>query len=162
MTWCSPSTGSTVACSRGWGLDRVTAVRAPDPQTVVITLAAPFEPFLRQLDALSAPIVPQHVHDRPGFAVDPRAVLPIGTGPFWMGERWRLTRFDWFAGPKPALAEIACPVLTDLAARPALLGAAQHPAGRRPRGIGRNCRASGTCRPWRSIASRRTPWPGCG
>ena len=103
------------------GLDRVTAVRAPDPQTVVITLAAPFEPFLRQLDALSAPIVPQHVHDRPGFAVDPRAVLPIGTGPFWMGERWRLTRFDWFAGPKPALAEIACPVLTDLAARPALL-----------------------------------------
>lgn len=102
------------------GLGRVTAVRAADAQTVVMTLAAPFEPFLRQMDAGSAPIVPQHVHDRPGFAVDPREVLPVGTGPFWMGERWRLIRFAWFAGEKPPLAEIACPVIPDPAAWTAL------------------------------------------
>ncbi len=102
------------------GLDRVTAVRAPDAQTVVVTLAAPWRPFLRLIDALSAPIVPQHVHDRPGFAIDPREVLPVGTGPFWVGERWRLIRFEWFAGPRSSLAEIVCPVIADPAARTAL------------------------------------------
>ena len=105
----------------GLGLERVTAIRAPDARTVVMTLAVPFASFLHRLDALSAPIVPQHVHDRPGFALDPRMVLPVGTGPFWLGERWRLIRFEWFAGPKTPLVEIACPVRPDLAARLALL-----------------------------------------
>ncbi len=103
------------------GLGRVTAVRVPDRRTAVVTLAEPFEPFLRQMDAMSAPIVPQHVHDCPGFALDPRQVLPVGTGPFRVAEWLRLKRFDWFAGPKPGIAEIACPVVADPAARLALL-----------------------------------------
>lgn len=103
------------------GLDRIAAIRALDAATVMVRLAAPFAPLLRQLDALSAPIVPQHVHDRPGFAVDPRQTRPIGTGPFWMTEWLRLRRFEWFAGPKPSIAEIAFPVEPDAAARIDLL-----------------------------------------
>ncbi len=98
-------------------LSRVVSVRATDPHTVVITLSMPHEPFLRQLDALCAPIVPRHIHDRPGFGVNPRDVTPVGSGPFRMAEWLRLVRFDWFAGPKPAVAEITYPSLPDPAAR---------------------------------------------
>ncbi len=103
------------------GLERVIAAQAADPQTAVFTLAAPFEPFLRQLDALSAPIVPKHVHDRPGFALDDPQVMPVGAGPFWMVERSRMTRFEWFVGDRPAVRDIDIPIVADLAARAALL-----------------------------------------
>ena len=105
---------------RSW-LQRVVSVRAPDPHTAVITLATPFPAFPRQLDALSLPIVPRHVHDQPGFGIDPHQVTPIGTGPFRVAEWLRLVRFDWFAGERPAVSEIACPILPDLAARMAVL-----------------------------------------
>ena len=103
------------------GLDRVSDVRVVDARTAMVTLAAAFPPFLRQLDARSAPIVPQHVHDCPGFALDPRQVAPVGSGPFWMAEWLRLKRFEWSAGPKPAIGEIDCTVIPDPAARLAVL-----------------------------------------
>lgn len=103
------------------GLARVVSVLASDAHTVVVTLKEPFASFLHQMDALSAPIVPQHVHDFPGFALNPREVTPIGSGPFRMAEWLRLVRFDWFVGPKPSLIEIAFPILPDPAARLAML-----------------------------------------
>ena len=102
-------------------LDRVRA-QAVDPQTVVLHLTAPGDLSLRLLDALSLPIVPQHVHDRPGWALDPREATPVGSGPFRMAEWLRLVRFEWYAGPKAALAGIDCPVVPDPAARLALAG----------------------------------------
>ncbi len=101
----------------GLGLDRVKEVRALDPVTVSITLDAPFEPFLRQLDGLSMPIVPRHVHDFLGFRLDPRETTPVGCGPFRVADWLRLVRFEWYSGPKPALLEIACPILPDWNAR---------------------------------------------
>ncbi len=103
------------------GLGRVVSVRATDPRTVVITLSAPYEPFLRQLAALSMPIVPRHVHDRPGFGLNPREVPPVGSGPFRVADWLRLVRFDWFVGTRPSVVEMACPVLPDPAARLRLL-----------------------------------------
>ena len=100
-------------------LDRVT-VGTPDPWTVVLSLPAPDGGFLASLDALSLPVVPEHIHNRPGWALDPVQVPPVGTGPFRV-ERWlRLVRFEWFAGPKPGLGAIDCPILPDAAARLAL------------------------------------------
>ncbi len=95
-------------------------VEAADAQTVVLRLSAPDDLSLRQLDALSLPIVPQHVHDVPGWALDPRAVAPVGTGPFRVAQWLRLVRFDWYAGPRAALDTLDCPVMPDPAARLAL------------------------------------------
>jgi peptide/nickel transport system substrate-binding protein len=104
-------------------LARITSVRAPDARTVVLTLGEPFEPFPLLLDALSAPIVPKHIHDRPGFALDPRETTPVGTGPFRFASWLRLVRSEGFAG-HPALDVIEFPVL-DPAARLALLQSGQ-------------------------------------
>ena len=101
-------------------LDRVVAV-APDPRTVVLSLPAPDGGFLASLDALLLPIVPAHIHDRPGWGLDPRQVTPVGTGPFRMDGWLRLVRFEWYAGPKPALAAIDFPFVPGTAARLALV-----------------------------------------
>ncbi len=107
---------------RQTGLDRVQEVRAVDERTVAVTLRTPFPPFLRSLDALCAPIVPRHVHDRPGSALDPKATTPVGTGPFRVDGWLRLARFAWFAGPRPTLTEIVFPILPQASARTAALG----------------------------------------
>lgn len=98
----------------GPDLERMASIQAPDALTVVITLKAQFEPFLLLMDALSTPILPKHIHDRPGFALDPRQNPPIGTGPFRHAEWLRLVRFDGYVGPKSALDEIAFPILPNL------------------------------------------------
>ncbi len=95
-------------------------VGTPDSCTVVLSLPAPDGGFLASLDALSLPVVPEHIHDRPGWGLDPLQVTPVGTGPFRV-ERWlRLVRFEWYAGPKPGLAAIDCPVIPGAGARLAL------------------------------------------
>lgn len=106
-------------------LERVAAVKAVGDLGVNVTLAAPFEglPFL--LDAASLPIVPRHVHDRPGFALDPRQTPSVGTGPFRLASWLRLTAFAGFAGPPPGLDELAFPILPDMAARLAATRAGQ-------------------------------------
>jgi peptide/nickel transport system substrate-binding protein len=65
------------------------------------------------------------VHDRPDWGIDPRRVTPVGCGPFRFDAWLRLVRFDWYAGPRPALREIAFPVLPDLAARMAAMASGQ-------------------------------------
>ena len=97
-------------------LGRIT-VDVPGPLTAVLTLPAPDPGFLRRLEAASLPIVPRHVHDRAGWGLDPRQTTPVGTGPFRY-DRWlSLVRFDWYAGPKPALDGIDFPIVPDPAAR---------------------------------------------
>lgn len=102
-------------------LERVVSIRADGPAAAVLVLSAPFPPLLSLLDAISAPIVPRHVHDRPGFGLqigqDPRRFQPIGTGPYRLASWLRLLPFEPFAGPAPGLAEIVFPVLPDPAAR---------------------------------------------
>jgi peptide/nickel transport system substrate-binding protein len=105
----------------GPDLERMASVEAPDALTVVVKLTAPFEPFLLLLDALSTPIVPKHIHDRPGFALDPRQFPPIGTGPFRHAEWLRLVRFDGYVGPKTALDEIVFPIQPALDGRLAVM-----------------------------------------
>ena len=98
-------------------LERVASLTTPDPLTVILTLAAADDAFLRLLDGLTLPIVPQHVHDRPDWGLDPRHTKPVGTGPFRFDDWLRLVRFDWYAGPKPAIATLHFPILPDPAAR---------------------------------------------
>ena len=111
------------------GLARIAAIRAEGAASVSIKLSAPFPPFLSLLDAASAPIVPRHIHDRPGFGLgfgqDPRLFQPVGTGPFRLASWLRLIPFDKFAGPAAGLDEIVFPILPDPAARIAATQAGQ-------------------------------------
>lgn len=95
-------------------------IRAAGPQTVELTLAAPDADLPRRLDALSLPVVPQHVHDTLGFSINPRLTLPVGSGPFRVAKWLRLIPFDLFPGPKAPAAELVCPVLPTAATRTAL------------------------------------------
>ena len=92
----------------------VASIAAAGPQSVLITLRQPFEPLLRELNALNAAIVPQHVHDVPRWGLDPSVVKPVGTGAFRYDGWLRLTRFG---GPPPALAGVVFPILPELADR---------------------------------------------
>ena len=99
---------------------RVRKIEAIDPLTVELALTEPDPSILSRLEALATPIVPQHVHDCPGFALDPRQTAPVGCGPFRVAEWLRLVRFDGFVGEKPAISEIDCPVMPEASARLAL------------------------------------------
>ncbi len=99
----------------------LTEARAVDPLTVTFRFAEPFAAFPWLADVLSLPIVPQHLHDRADGPPDPMPWRPVGTGPYRFLAWGRLVRFDGFAGPPPAIAELAFPLLPDPAARLALL-----------------------------------------
>ena len=109
------------ALQPGLRLDRV-RVEAPDAQSIAIRLTAPGQLPMAALTGLSLPIVPQRVHDVPGWALDPRTTTPVGTGPFRMDDWLHLVRFDWYGGVTPALGSITCPIMPDPAARLALAG----------------------------------------
>ena len=57
-------------------------VTAPDPMTVVITLAKPYAPFLVQMSVFEAPILPRHLYAGQDIQANPANQAPIGTGPF--------------------------------------------------------------------------------
>lgn len=109
------------ALQPGLQLDRI-RVEAPDAQSIAIHLTEPGHLPMAALTGLSLPIVPQHVHDVPGWALDPRTTPPVGSGPFRMDGWLHLVRFDWYVGPKPALEAFACRVVPGAAAQLALAG----------------------------------------
>lgn len=76
----------------------LTSVTAPDPRTVVFTLAKPSLVFL---DALARPDLDSCGIAHPESLRDGRWKRPIGTGPFrfdnlWPGEATELSRFDGY------------------------------------------------------------------
>ena len=66
---------------------RIASIATPDAQTVVMTLADPYAPFLLQQTAFDAPILPKHVYDGQGDVLkNPANQQPVGTGPFKFAE----------------------------------------------------------------------------
>ncbi|MGH9284541.1 MAG: ABC transporter substrate-binding protein [Acidimicrobiales bacterium] len=62
-------------------------VEAPDARTVVFRFPQPYAPLLNQLNVTEAPIIPKHVFETCGAAVDqaascPPNKAPVGSGPF--------------------------------------------------------------------------------
>lgn len=96
---------------------------APDPMTVVLTLAAPFEPFLLMMDVTATPIVPKHLYDGTDYRTNPNNAKPIGTGPFKF-DRWqrgsfiRLAKNDKYWKPgQPYLDGIVYRIIPDSQSR---------------------------------------------
>ncbi len=108
--------------------NRIKAATSPDPHTVLLTLDAPFEPFLLMFDVTTTAIVPKHVYDAPGataaeYRNNPGNQTPIGTGPFKFAE-WqrgnfiRLVRHDKYWKPdQPYLDEIIYRIVPDSQSR---------------------------------------------
>jgi peptide/nickel transport system substrate-binding protein len=96
---------------------------APDPHTVVLTLSAPFEPFIMMFDVTACAIVPKHIYDGTDYRTNPANQKPIGTGPFqfveWQrGNFIRMKRFDDYWAPgQPYLDEIIYRIIPDSQSR---------------------------------------------
>ncbi|RWR07478.1 ABC transporter substrate-binding protein [Paenirhodobacter populi] len=104
-------------------LEHVASITAPDANTVVFTLKAPFGPFLNAFEVGSMPIVPKHIYEGTDFQNNPANNTPIGTGPFKFGE-WQKGSFiklvknpDYWDEGKPYLDEIYWHVIPDAASR---------------------------------------------
>lgn len=103
--------------------NKIKGATAPDPQTVVLTLESPFEPFLLMFDVSTCAIVPKHIYDGTDYRSNPANQRPIGTGPFMFSE-WqrgnfiRMKRFDdyWVPG-QPYLDEIIYRIIPDSQSR---------------------------------------------
>ncbi len=101
----------------------IDSATAPDPLTVVITLKAPFEPFMLMFDATACAIVPKHIYDGTDYRTNPANQKPIGTGPFqfveWQrGNFIRMKRFDDYWNPgEPYLDEIIYRIIPDSQSR---------------------------------------------
>ncbi len=64
-------------------IKRMKSIEAPDANTLVITLNAPYAPLLLQLNVFEAPILAKHVYDGQGDVTkNPANLKPVGTGPF--------------------------------------------------------------------------------
>ena len=79
----------------------VTAVTAPDPQTLVLTTSQPNQQILTSY----IPILPKHIWEKRDIGTDPNDAPIIGTGPYqvaeWKtGEYVRMVRNPNYWGPK--------------------------------------------------------------
>lgn len=102
---------------------RIDKAEAPDAHTVVLTLKAPFEPFLLMFDVTACAIVPKHLFDGQDYRTAPAVQRPIGTGPFRFAE-WqrgnfiRLERFaDYWKPGQPYLDAIIYRIVPDSQSR---------------------------------------------
>lgn len=99
-------------------IKRMKSIEAPDANTLVITLAAPYAPLLLQLNVFEAPILAKHVYEGQGEVTkNPANLKPIGTGPFkfmeWTkGASIKLARYDnyWDKG-KPYLDNLVFSII---------------------------------------------------
>jgi peptide/nickel transport system substrate-binding protein len=104
-----------------FGYDKISAIQAPDPYTVVIRLKksyAPIVPLFFGGDS-NYPILPAHLLAKyPSINSVPFDEQPVGSGPY-MFEKWaRGDRLELVANPhyfrgKPAIARIVLPFIHD-------------------------------------------------
>lgn len=100
----------------------ITGIDDSDPATVVFTLARPYTPFLRLLNALYAPIVPKHVYAGTVPAENPNSLSAAVTGgPFRLKEWVKGDHITLERNPEafdaPHLDEVVIRFIPDASAR---------------------------------------------
>ncbi|WBB81239.1 ABC transporter substrate-binding protein [Micromonospora sp. WMMD882] len=100
----------------------ITSVQAPDPDTVVLTLAEPYEPLLQEMSIVR----PVRLLSPRSVAADGAFARPVGTGPWKYVSHDAtgavLERNDDHWGPKPKLKRLEFTVIPDSQARADALG----------------------------------------
>ena len=97
----------------------VDSIEAPDDQTVIIKLKAPFAPFVDFLTAENTGIQPKHIFEGTDALKNPANNAPIGTGPFkfdsWKpGESVTFVRNpDYWDAGKPYVDRLVFRILPD-------------------------------------------------
>ncbi|WP_205737635.1 ABC transporter substrate-binding protein [Granulosicoccus antarcticus] len=104
-------------------MQRLESITAPDDNTVVFKLSAPFGPFLGVFEAGSAPIIPKHIYEGTDFKNNPANNTPIGTGPFKF-DKWEKGSYihlvkneEYYLEGKPYLDDIYYHIIPDAASR---------------------------------------------
>lgn len=100
-------------------------ITAPDPLTVVLTLARPAPYLLSALAASETPIVPRHLLEGQKIIGHPLNDAPVGTGPYRFKEWVRGSHIvyernpDYWDQPKPYIDRLVFAIMPDAAARSA-------------------------------------------
>lgn len=103
----------------------VSAIRTPDPLTVVLVLSRPAPYLLTALAAPETPIVPRHLYEGRPAVGHPNNDAPIGTGPYRFTEWVRGSHIvyernpDYWGQPKPYIDRLVFAIIPDAAARSA-------------------------------------------
>jgi peptide/nickel transport system substrate-binding protein len=104
-------------------LRKVADAKAPDANTVQLTLDSPFEPFLLAFDVATLPMLPKHIYAGTDYRTNPMNQKPVGTGAFAFAE-WqrgnfiRLRKFpDYWRPGQPFLDEIIYRIAPDSQSR---------------------------------------------
>jgi peptide/nickel transport system substrate-binding protein len=97
-------------------LEPISAVKSPDPETVVLELGKP-APYLKQSLAHIS-MLPKHAYEGKDLRRAAASRAPIGTGPFkfvsWIsGDQIVIERNDRYWGPKPHLQKVAFKLVRD-------------------------------------------------
>jgi peptide/nickel transport system substrate-binding protein len=101
---------------------KVKSIEAPDPNTVVLTLNTPSEPFISYL-ALRAYILPKHIYEKGDVRTNPANAKPVGTGPYKFVEWQRGSHIileknpNYFMKGQPYLDRFVYRIMPDPAAR---------------------------------------------
>ena len=104
----------------------VASAKATGPHTFVITLKAPFAPFLTLVGSVLSSgtlVMPKHIYQGTDAKTNPANQRPIGSGPFrfarWeKGSYIEMTRNDqYFKAGKPYLDRLVLKIMPDPAAR---------------------------------------------
>ncbi len=104
-------------------IDRAESIEAPDASTVIVKLKAPYAPFLIQMTAFDAPILPKHIYEGSDVLKNDANNKPIGTGPFkfseWnKGQNLKVVRNpDYWEKDKPYLDGIVFQITPQAANR---------------------------------------------
>ncbi|WP_274631045.1 ABC transporter substrate-binding protein [Arvimicrobium flavum] len=102
---------------------RTESITAPDDQTVVFKLKAPYAAFMMIFEVSGGTIVPAHIYEGTNIRENPANEKPIGTGPFQFKE-WAKGRYiqlvrndDYWNKGLPHLDEIYFHVIPDANSR---------------------------------------------
>ena len=103
-----------------YGYDRIAKAQAPNAQTLILRLRAPFAPLLTLILAPQGfPILPRHVLARyPNFNNVPFNAAPIGSGPYvvvnWQrGDHVEMRANPYYGGEKPHIKHLTVQFVPD-------------------------------------------------
>lgn len=122
VKWTAENVWKTLLPNRSL-FDTLDGADAPDDSTVILRFSAPSLAVLASINAIGAPILPQHLLDGTDILSSPFGSFPVGTGPFLFKEWDRGSHIvlernpTYWDAPKPYLDRVVYRFIADASAR---------------------------------------------